>query len=82
MPLTTPGLDMPGGTEYRRTTRNDVDRAARGTRRGLDCSPLQMTQDVSECRLLRASYKEPERASSAPGTDPMPSALRVFLPAL
>ena len=82
MPLTTPGLDKPGGTEYRRATRNDVDGAARGTLRGLDCSPLQMTQDACAPRLLRDGGQEPERASSAPGTDPMPNALPVFLIAL
>ena len=82
MPLTTPGLDMLGGTEYRRVTRNDVDGAARGTLRGLDCSPLQMTQDACEPHLLRHGGQEPERASSAPGTDPMPDALQVFLTAL
>jgi hypothetical protein len=74
-----PGLDKPGGTEYRRITRNDVDRAAHGTQRGLDCSLLQMTQDGCEPRLLRNGGQEPESPSSAPGTDPMPNALRVLL---
>ena len=56
-----------------------MDGAARGTLRGLDCSPLQMMQDACEPRLLRNGGHEPERASSAPGTDPMPNALQVFL---
>jgi hypothetical protein len=59
-----------------------VDGAARGTLRGLDCSPLRMTQDTCEPRSLRDGGQEPERASSAPGTDPMPNALQVFLTAL
>ena len=82
MPLTKPGLDKPGGTEYRRPTRNAADGAARGTLKGLDRSLLQMTQEVSAPRLLGDGGQEPERASSAPGTDPMPKALRVFVIAL
>jgi hypothetical protein len=79
MPLTTSGLDKPGGTEYRRASRSGVDEAAPGTLRGLDCVPLQMTQEAYVSRLLPDGGHEPERTSSAPGTDPEPSALSVFL---
>jgi hypothetical protein len=40
---------------------------------------LQMMQDACEPHLLRNGGHEPKRASSAPGTDPMPSARSVFL---
>jgi hypothetical protein len=56
-----------------------VDGAARGALREPDRSLLQMMQDACEPRLLRDGVQEPECASSAPGTDPMPNALRVFL---
>ena len=82
MPSTTLGLDNPSRTEYRRPTRKAVEGAARRTLRGLDCSPLQMTQGVYVLRLLSDSRQKPERPSSVPGTDPMSKVLRVFVIAL
>jgi hypothetical protein len=79
---TMPGLDKPGGTEYRRATRNAVDGAARGTRSGQDCGLLQMMRDACAPRFLHDGGQEPERTSSAPGMDLMPQALRVFVIAL
>jgi hypothetical protein len=82
MSLTKAGLDKPGRTEYRRAARNAVNGTARGTLEGLDRSLSQLTQDVSAPRLLDDGGQEPKRASSAPGTSPMPEALRMFVIAL
>jgi hypothetical protein len=76
------GLDKPGGTEYRRATRDGVDGAARGTPRAQHYNPLQITQEPCQPRSLRDDGHEPERTRSAPGTDPMLNTLRMCLTAL
>jgi hypothetical protein len=79
---TMPGLDKSGGTEYRRPTRNAVDRTARRTRRAQGCGLSQMRWDACAPHFLYDGGQEPERTSSAPGTDLKPQALQVFVIAL